>query len=112
MYSGIPQGSVLGLILFLIYVNDIPSCVQSKIKLFADDTKLWRVLKSKNDHDILQADLDTLGNWSDSWLLCFHVGKCKCMLLGNNNEEWDYSMKEGNVNKVMQKTDVEKDLDV
>ena len=52
--SGVPQGSVLGPILFLIYVNDIPEMVSCSIKMFADDTKLFRTVKSIDDCNILQ----------------------------------------------------------
>ena len=64
--SGVPQGSVLGLILFVLYINDLPKEVQSEVYLFADDT---RAIKSK-DHQRLQ-DLLKLQEWSDKWLLNF-----------------------------------------
>ena len=57
--SGVPQGSVLGPILFLIYVNDIPETVNCSIKMFADDTKLFRTVKTIDDCNILQNDLNT-----------------------------------------------------
>ena len=62
--SGIPQGSVLGLILFLIYVNDLPEVARSKLKLFADDTKLYKSIKDVVDKEILQTDLNSLMGWS------------------------------------------------
>ena len=58
--SGIPQGSVLGPILFVIYINDMPECVDSTTYLFADDTKIFREIKSPNDEEKLQNDLDEL----------------------------------------------------
>ena len=64
--SGVLQGSVLGPILFLIYINDIPETVNSNVNiLFADDTKIFRTLKNKPDCEILQADLDNLSDWSN-----------------------------------------------
>ena len=75
--SGIPQGSVLGPILFVIYINDLPEAVESEAYLFADDTKIFRVINSLDDQHILQNDLVKLENWSDKWLLKFHPEKCK-----------------------------------
>ena len=75
--SGVPQGSVLGPILFLNYVNDIPETVSSNVKMFADDTKIFRTLKNKSNCEILQADLDNLSEWSNRWCLTFNISKCK-----------------------------------
>ena len=75
--SGIPQGSVLGPMLFVIYINDLPETVESDVYLFADDTKIFKVLNSANDKDILQSDLTSLMDWSKKWLLSFHPDKCK-----------------------------------
>ena len=75
--SGIPQGSVLGPMLFVIYVNDLPETVRSDVYLFADDTKIFKVLNSENDKDMLQSDLTNLMDWSKKWLLSFHPDKCK-----------------------------------
>ena len=75
--SGIPHGSVLGLLLFVFYINDLPEVVESEAYLFADDTKIFRVINSLDDQQILQNDLVKLENWSDTWLLKFHPEKCK-----------------------------------
>lgn len=74
--SGVPQGSILGPILFLLYVNDMPDCVSSTAKLFADDTKLYREIVNHNDCQRLQEDLNTLSAWSKTWLLRFNETKC------------------------------------
>ena len=72
MLSGVPQGSVLGPILFLLYVNELPS-----INMFADDTKVWRVIETDLDCSALQMDIDVLLKWSDQWLLRLNPQKCK-----------------------------------
>ena len=67
-------GSVLGPILFLIYVNDLPEIVTSTVKLFADDT-IYRKIQNIHDSEELQRDLDKLMNWSQRWQLPFNMGK-------------------------------------
>ena len=81
--SGIPQGSVLRPLLFLIYFNDLPQEVKSTIKLFANDTKIYRVIKSDRDSEILQNDLLDIMKWSEKWQLPFNLTKCKIMHLGS-----------------------------
>lgn len=75
--SGIPQGSVLSPILFVIFINDLPDVVNSTAKIFADDTKLFRKSSSEQDHKELQEDLNRLVRWSEDWQLAFNEGKCK-----------------------------------
>ena len=81
--SGIPQGSVLGPMLFVFYINDLPDNIMSEVMLFADDTKLYRTghISRTEEEDELQRDLDRLQKWSDKWLLKFHPDKCKRMLI-------------------------------
>ena len=80
--SGIPQGSVLGPLLFVIYINDLPDKVLSALLLFADDTKIFKEVNSISDSLLIQKDIDTLEDWSKDWLLCFHPDKCHVLTLG------------------------------
>ena len=74
--SGIPQGSVLGLILFGSYINDLPENIISNVHIFADDTKVFKMISSPDVQHTLQDDLDYLTSWSSQWLLRFHPDKC------------------------------------
>ena len=65
--SGVPQGSVLGPCLFVIFINDMPDVVQNLLNLFADDSKMWRRVASVADCEQLQKDLDSLFLWSEKW---------------------------------------------
>ena len=87
--SGIPQGSVLGPILFVIYINDMPEALQynSTVKMFADDSKLYKRTDTDNGAEDLQKDLDNLYQWSNTWQLRFHPEKCKVLSLGNRPPE-------------------------
>ena len=74
--SGVPQGTVMGPIMFLIYINDIVDNISSPIRLFADDCLLYRVIQSETDTADLQSDLDTLAHWSHIWQMEFNISKC------------------------------------
>ena len=82
--SGMPQGSVLGPILFVLYVNDLPDNLKSECYMFADDTKVLKNLSSKEDNLVLQKDILELENWSKRWLLRFHPEKCKVLAIGKH----------------------------
>ena len=106
--SGIPQGSVLGPVLFILYINDLPDNIKSKIYLFADDTKIYRQIIDDKDNEILQEDLDRLCEWSDKWLLKFHPGKCHVLDIGKPRENYNYSLD----NTILKHVNEEKDLGV
>ena len=74
--SGVPQGTVLGPILFLVHINDLPDCVTSSVRLFADDCLLYRTIETIEDHLALQTDLTALGKWADDWGMKFNATKC------------------------------------
>ena len=76
--SGLPQGSILGAMLFLLYVNSLPDAVRSsQIAAFADDTKILKEITSTRDAEQIQEDLSNLVTWSDSASLNFDYSKCK-----------------------------------
>ena len=79
MLSGVPQGSVLGPILFLILINDLPDIINSTVRLFADDSVLCRNIRRSEDQQILQDDLNILVQWEEAWLMKFSVAKCHSM---------------------------------
>ena len=74
--SGVPQGTVLGPVMFLPYINDINNNVSSSLRLFADDCIIYRTIKSEQDHLQLQQDLHTVNEWSQRWQMCFNISKC------------------------------------
>ena len=82
--SGVPQGSVLGPLLFLMFVNELPLWIQSEMRMFADDTKIWCKVKTEKDGITLQQDLDNLSSWSETWQLKFNAEKCKVMHIGHS----------------------------
>ena len=106
--SGVPQGSVLGPILFLVYINDLEEGVSGKILKFADDTKLFRKVKEIGDKQNLQDDIDKLVKWSEKWQMLFNFGKCKCLHTGSGNTGMNYEMG----GTILSKTVKEKDLGV
>ena len=110
--SGVPQGSVLGPTLFLMYINELPTLVNSDCKLFADDTKLFKSIATRSDCDMLQTDLHKLSDWSNEWLLNFNIDKCKIMHCGHTNPAVEYEMKTQDGARSLKTTTQERDLGV
>ena len=106
--SGVPQGSVLGPILFLVYIDDLEKGVTGNILKFADDTKLFRKIKDIGDKQKLQDDIDKLVRWSEKWQMLFNFGKFKCLHTGPGNTGVNYEMG----GTILSKTVKEKDLGV
>ena len=103
--SGIPQGSVLGPILFLIYINDLPDVVNSIVKLFADDTKIYANVNTIENQERLQEDINNLMEWSNSWQLKFNKSKCKHLHLGRNTDT-TYKIEGENIEKITEEKDL------
>ena len=114
--SGVPQGSVLGPILFLIFINDLPDCTTCPVCLFADDSKVYnRVPRETNGkpelanaHNNLQEDLQRLHEWATKWKMSFNVNKCKVMHIGYDNPNHQYNLN----GEVLASTTEEKDLGI
>jgi hypothetical protein len=106
--SGVPQGSILGPLLFIIFINGIDEGILSDILKFSDDTKLFEKVGSSESREKLQEDLRVLCEWSIKWQMKFNTDKCKVMHIGAQNLEAEYFM-EGNK---LEKVSEEKDLGV
>jgi hypothetical protein len=106
--SGVPQGSVLGPILFIIYINDLDSNIISKLDKFADDSKLGKSLTSQDDVQVLRNDLTNLEKWSSDWQMKFNTDKCKVMHLGRNNTASQYVLND----ESLKESESERDLGV
>ena len=88
---GVPQGTVLGPILFSIYINDIIDEVSSDIRLFADDCVCYREIKTVEDCHRLQSDIDKLGKWARSWGMRFQPTKCNMMQISRKSKNVEHN---------------------
>ncbi|CAH8559385.1 unnamed protein product, partial [Dicrocoelium dendriticum] len=104
---GVPQGSVLGPRLFLVFINDLAQGIASNFLMFADDIKIWRRIQANADQHVLQSDLDTVYQWSTQNLLHFNVSKCKVLSIRHQSS---YSYHLGT--NILQRSTLERDLDV
>ena len=117
--SGVPQGSILGPILFVLFINDLPAGLSygTELALYADDTKIWRKIVSEKDHEALQNDINYLYNWSINNKMNFHPQKCKVVSVAHRlppllgilpNIQFIYNLGENSLDYA----DSEKDLGV
>ena len=87
VFSGVPQGSVLGPMLFLMYINDIAEGVTSQMRMFADDSIVYRQIHTPADHFTLACDLNKLLSWAKTWQMDLNVSKCAVLSVKYYQEE-------------------------
>ena len=82
--SRVPQGSLLGPIMFLIYINDMPARAKSYMSMFTDDAKIMRRIRNVEDCNMLQEDLNRIYNWSVKWQMEFNINKGHVITMGKS----------------------------
>lgn len=86
-----PQGTVLGPLLFLIYINDLPQSLTSCVRLFADDCVLYRKINNPDDHLHLQTDIDRVVTWCHKWQMTLNTAKCKLVSFTRKRTNSDFT---------------------
>ena len=84
--SGVPQGTVLCPLLFLLHINDLPSVVSSKVRFFADGCLIYRNITNKEYQSALQKDLNLLESWGNIWVMRFNAAKCNIMRVSRTRD--------------------------
>ncbi|XP_065650916.1 uncharacterized protein LOC136079128 [Hydra vulgaris] len=90
--SGVPLGSVLGPVLFVIFINNLASQIKNIPKFFADDTKMIGIIKDKNDSISLQNDINIISKWCKTWQMSLNESKCKVVHIGKSNPKLNYQV--------------------
>lgn len=106
--SGVPQGSVLGPILFLVFINDIVDLFGSglNLKLYADDVKLYTAIRDISSVGVLQSGLDKLNEWANEWQLSIAINKCSVLHIGKNNPQHSYNLQSDSLCNAFETTDL------
>ena len=104
--SEAPHGSVLGRIRFIIYNNDLDESVGSNILKIADDTNIFRKVRSGQGSPVLQDDLDSMVSWSEQWQTLFNQDNCKCLRIGRTNSKSYYKIQNAVLNTTAKKKDI------
>ncbi len=110
--SGVPQGSVLGPLLFVCYINDLPGVIHTNVKIFADDTKLFADVSIEGNIKDVQEDIQRLDVWAKKWQLSYNIDKCKVMHIGVKNPKKYYVMTREGKEIKLESSILEKDLGV
>ncbi|CAF0861072.1 unnamed protein product, partial [Brachionus calyciflorus] len=113
VFSGVPQGSVLGPLLFIIYINEMLEIIENDCKAYADDTKIIAIIKNFQSNLKLQNDMDKICQWSKNCSTVLNAEKCKVLHLGRTNTKFDYEIEKHTGGKQpLAKTTCEKDLGI
>ena len=104
--SGVPQGSVIGPSMFMLFINDMPEVVRSCIEMFADDAKIFKAMLTEEDRSDFQENLNNLQSWANTWKMKFNADKCKVLHLGNQNQQHEYRMCDTSLEAVREEKDL------